>query len=311
MKKSYTIKKEAGFFDKQAMERMEHGFVPDLRRLTKVDWFYNNVWRDPEFAKIQWMPRINNIIKHAKESGTRTVEIGCGLGMLSLELARNGLDVLGIDISHESIAIAEKYKEENTYQEGFGSLEYKCENLLNLELEKETFDSVIFFRSLHHMPEPDKILEKVSEILKPKGKVILSEPVRSHFTMESAHFAALLRVIAPTWEPYSKKLKKKWNEENWKKDIQAVFDEYVYHGKHAQSPLDNSTNNAETLINIISEKFVICEETYSDAFVDKLIGGLRGEYKYELARFLKFLDTYMIENKLLPPTSLELVAQKT
>ena len=43
---------EADAFDKQIEERIKNGFIPDLRRLRKVDWFYNNVWREPEFVEI-------------------------------------------------------------------------------------------------------------------------------------------------------------------------------------------------------------------------------------------------------------------
>jgi len=37
------LEEEAKAFDTQVDERIKHGFVPDLRRLQKVDWFYNNV----------------------------------------------------------------------------------------------------------------------------------------------------------------------------------------------------------------------------------------------------------------------------
>ncbi len=60
----------------------------------------------------------------------------------------------------------------------------------------------------------------------------------------------------------------------------------------------------------IKKKFSVLEEKYSDAFIDKIIGGIRGDHKYEIARFLKFLDEHMVRNNILPPTSLELVAVK-
>jgi len=63
------IVQEKQAFDRQVEERLKHGYVPDLRRLNKVDWFYNNVWRDPEFVKIHWMPRINHIIDKVKKRG--------------------------------------------------------------------------------------------------------------------------------------------------------------------------------------------------------------------------------------------------
>jgi len=304
------VEQEKASFDKQTDDRISNGFIPDLRRLEKVEWFYNNVWRDPEFVKIHWIPRINNIINHAKSDGRKVLELGCGYGMLSLECARNGLDVTGIDLSPKSVEIAKKYKDENPYKEDYGSLEYRCGDFTRMELEKEYFDSVIFFRSLHHIGNGDGMLEKVHYTLRKGGKLILSEPVRSHFTKESAQFASILRTILPTWINYNTKLKRDWSDESWEAEVNKIFREYVMEDDYEQSPLDNSINNSDDIIALVEKYFIIIERRFSDAFVDKLIGGLRGEYKHELARFLKFLDEYMVSNNILPPTSIEQVAVK-
>jgi 2-polyprenyl-3-methyl-5-hydroxy-6-metoxy-1,4-benzoquinol methylase len=304
------IKREKRAFDKQAEERIEHGFVPDLRRLEKVDWFYNNVWRDPELVNIHWMPRINFIINQAKSRGGKVLELGCGYGMLSLEMARNGLDVVGIDLSPKSIEVANRYKEENPFTDTFGALDYRCQDFTEMEFSPESFDSVVFFRSLHHIAETGEVLKKVHRVMKPGGNLLISEPIRAHFTEESARFASVLRMILPTWEPLDKKLGVKWTDVLWEKKVAEIFKEYVLEDHYTQSPMDNSTDNAEAIIRSVESHFVIKTKTFSDAFIDKIIGGLRGEYKYELARFLKFLDDYMVKHELLPPTSLEIHAVK-
>ncbi len=153
------LKKEAVAFDNQASIRIEHGFVPDLRNLQKVEWFYNNPWREPEFAKIQWLPTINSIIAKASETGKRVLEVGCGNGMLSLELARNGLDVTGIDLSPKSIEIANEFKAKNQCLENFGTLKYVCGEFLSLNLPKNQFDCVVFFRTLHHFPDVSEVVK--------------------------------------------------------------------------------------------------------------------------------------------------------
>ena len=304
------IEQEKAAFDKQTAERIKHGFVPDLRRLKRVEWFYNNVWRDPEFVRIHWMPRINWIIEHAKSRGGRVLELGCGLGMLSLECARNGLEVTGIDLSPKSIEVAIKYKNENPYKDNFGSLDYICGDFTNMDLKHEHFDTVIFFRTLHHIGKGEEALTKVYGTLKNGGKLILSEPIRKHFTLESAHLVTVLRMNARRWIEYDKKLNLNWNDQVWEEEIGKIFSEYAMEDEHEQSPLDNTLNSAVDIIKLVGSKFVIVEEKYSDVFVDKLIGGLRGDYKYELGRFLKFLDDYMVRNEMLPPTSMELVAVK-
>src|SRR6185437_10280816 len=116
------------------------------RRLKKVDWFYNNVFREPELFKIHWGPRVEAILSRAQAKGGRVLEVGCGCGMLSLELARRGLDVVGLDLSPASISVANRYKEENPFLEGFGTLEYVCGDVGGISFDAASFDTVVFFR---------------------------------------------------------------------------------------------------------------------------------------------------------------------
>jgi len=101
-----------------------------------------------------------------------------------------------------------------------------------------------------------------------------------------------------------------WSEEAWEAQVTEIFKEYTLDEHYSQSPLDNSTDEASEIISEIEHLWKIEEQSYSDAFIDKMIGGLRGDNKYQLARFLKFLDNYIVAKGILPPTSLELSAIK-
>lgn len=305
-----ALEKEAKAFDKQVDERIKHGFVPDLRRLRKVYWFYNNLWREPEFVKIQMMPKINFVLEIAKKRGGKVLEIGCGYGYLSLELARNGLDVLGVDLSSKSIEIARRFAKKNPFKKNFGFLTYKSGDVLSMDLGKNEYNSAVFFGSLHHMPDINMVLSKVHAGLKSGGNLIVCEPVSDNFTTQSAEFAAVLRAVLPTWISHEKKLKNLDNLKAWKRYVNNIFDEYTYRSGHKQSPCDNITSSEKLMINAIKKKFQIKTIVYSDAFIDKLIGGLRGKHRYQLARFLKSLDEDLIRRKVLPPTFIRVHAVK-
>ncbi len=302
---------EAAEFDAQTTERIAHGFVPDLRRLEPVDWFYNNVWRDPQMARLHWQPRIEQIVGLAREAGGRVLELGCGCGMLSLEMARAGLQVTGVDLSPVSIEVAHQYKESNPFRDGFGQLDYVCGDFDELEFEDGSFDTVVFFRSLHHFPNPPAVIAKTAQLLKLRGNLLISEPVRSHFNQDSAFVATLLRLVLPTWEPYEDKLAGSWTGERIADNIATIYREYTYEGEHHQSAMDNSTDSADDIRDAVSQYLDIVTEELSDAFTDKILGGLRGEHRYELARMLKAFDAHLVAGGILPPTSIELHAQKT
>lgn len=304
------LNEEASAFDKHVNDRIENGFVPDLRNLKKVEWFYNNAWREPEFAKIHWFPILERIIRNAAEKGGKVLEVGCGHGMLSLELARNGLDVTGIDLSPKSIEVANEYRKKNNEADGFGSLEYVCDDFVNRIFPDGYYDNVVFFRSMHHFPDLDKVIAKVAAMLKPKGQLMLCEPIRSKFSLKSAEMTLLLRKILPTWRDYRSKLDNDWTDELWEEKVEEMRKEYAYEDHHHQSVMDNSVDCDKHILGEVEKQFDVNYKFYHDAFIDKIIGGLRGEDRFRIAKFLKFIDGYMVRHEILPPTSVTIFAIK-
>ena len=81
---SNLISKEAKAFDNQAILRLKKGLVPDLRKLKKNTFFYNNPYREPEFYNIQWKPIIDKIISKSWIIRSRITGTSFPLGLNSL-----------------------------------------------------------------------------------------------------------------------------------------------------------------------------------------------------------------------------------
>lgn len=308
--KNHNLSSEAKAFDISSAERIKNGFYPDLRNLKKVDWFYNNVWRDPEFVKIHLLPKINFIVDSALAKSGSVLEVGCGYGYLSLEMARNGLDVMALDVSSESINIAKQVADDDSLKIERGKLEYIVTDFESLDLPENSFDSIVFFRSLHHMEDLTGVLKKVSYLVKPKGLLLVSEPVRDNFNEQSALIAGILRLVLNTWESAEDKGKYVADSVSFAKYVDAIYREYVYEEEHHQSPMDNSISSDKVILDALNQDFLVEAIEYNDSFIDKLIGGLRGDDKYKQAKLLKQLDELLIENNILPHTSINLRAVK-
>lgn len=305
------LQKEAEEFDEHSMARIERGFVPDLRNLQTTEWFYNNPWREPEFAKIQWFPTIFSMINKCLEGGERVLEVGCGNGMISLEMARNGLEVTGVDLSPKSIQVANLYKEKNIHLEKFGSLNYICNDFLTLDFPEQSFDNVVFFRSLHHFPDVQAVVNESHRLLAENGNILVCEPIRGNLDKKTAEFSLILRTILPTWEDSVEKLNCEWSTEKWDEKVDKIYQELKYEDDHYQSVMDNSTNSDSELLKAFEGIFIEELLEYHCAFIDNLIGGLRGDQRYELARFLKFIDQHLVQNKVLSPLSMTFFGKKT
>jgi len=124
------------------------------------------------------------LIHAARRPGMRVLDLGCGAGWLSLELARQGAHITAVDISKTNLALGRYMVENNArnfpylYQrfaglqcrlEEFGSVEYVYGDLNNITLPRAEFDAVVVWDSLHHITDLELLLAKIRTTLKPDG----------------------------------------------------------------------------------------------------------------------------------------------
>jgi len=110
------------------------------------------------------------ILKLALKGNERVLDIGCGDGRTTAEVAKqlpNG-SVLGIDNSEEMIHFARK----KFPQKRFPNLAFEIMDARNLSFENE-FDVVFSNACLHWVIDHLPILEGIKKSLKPSGKVLL------------------------------------------------------------------------------------------------------------------------------------------
>lgn len=99
----------------------------------------------------------------------KVLDVGCGVGTLSLYMAKKGANVLGVDISPRAIAIAEHAREVNHLRNAV----FKSGELVT---GQSTFDSAICSEIIEHIPDDSRFLQVVYSHLKPGGVLYLSTP---------------------------------------------------------------------------------------------------------------------------------------
>lgn len=114
------------------------------------------------------------------------LEVGCGNGYLCLELARDGHDVIGIDVSPDIIEVAERSSAAHPHPPRFGSLRYLCEDVNTWQAPEALFDCVIFNRVLHHLLPLQQTMAKVQRLLKQGGRIICQDYAFDRFDERTA-----------------------------------------------------------------------------------------------------------------------------
>lgn len=90
------------------------------------------------------------------------LDVGCGGGLLSNELAKRGWKITAVDLSEESLKIAKRFDDT-------GSVDYKIMNAEKMNLENEKFDAVISLDMLEHVENPGVVISECSRVLKKDG----------------------------------------------------------------------------------------------------------------------------------------------
>ena len=146
-------------------------------------------WWDPhgEFKTLHAVNplRLQFIRDHAELQGRRIVDIGCGGGILTEGLAKNGVEATGIDLSAELIDIAELHGLESGVKAHYRKI--SAEALA--QEQPESFDHVTCMEMLEHVPHPESIVSACAQLVKPSGKVFFS-------TLNRKPKAYLLAVVA-------------------------------------------------------------------------------------------------------------------
>lgn len=314
-------KQEQLAFDAQIEKRIKHGHIPDLRRAKRCDFFYNNPWRHPYYVQLDFQEQFNIIHSAIRDfipksrKKAKLLEVGCGPGYLSLELARSGFDVHGIDLSLKCIEVARQVADSDPWKKSRGALTYEVSDFFVFSKScVPTFDAVIFLGSLHHFKEQSRVMRLVQRILKPGGMVVVHEPTRDRVTQGNAAFVHILEVLLSYGKGFYRQVPVPKNEMTYKKNVQGLFRSMKYEdtkGKKVQSVNDNEAGFVD-MSQALRKYFVELRYEERYAFFHELIGGLRfsDRKNKELAWFLREADRYLCELGVLQSTEFFFVGRK-
>ncbi|MVO99041.1 class I SAM-dependent methyltransferase [Paenibacillus lutrae] len=130
-----------------------------LKRTEGVDWDAGHYDKQMDF-----------VAKHGRSvlellgpvQGESVLDLGCGTGSLSVELAELGADVTGVDLSETMIEQARlKYP----------GLRFEVGDMRSYRSHRP-FDAVFSNAALHWVPQADEAARTVAEALKPGGRLV-------------------------------------------------------------------------------------------------------------------------------------------
>jgi trans-aconitate methyltransferase len=98
----------------------------------------------------------------APKADERILDIGCGTGHLTAQIADSGARVTGVDRSTDMVAAARK---------AYPALQFEVADARDLQYSNE-FDAVFSNAVLHWIKEPELVVQNVSRALRPGGRFV-------------------------------------------------------------------------------------------------------------------------------------------
>ncbi len=160
--------------------------------------------------------RTEFITRNLNMPKSRIVDVGCGGGILSEALAKEGAQVIGIDLSELSIKAAGHHAK----SQGL-NIDYRYESVEDLAAKQAgQFDAVTCMEMLEHVPDPNQTIAACAKLLKPGGHAYFSTINRTLKAGFMVIFGGeyILRLLPRGTHTYKKLIRpdelRKWSAQN-------------------------------------------------------------------------------------------------
>lgn len=101
----------------------------------------------------------------AEKARGKVLDVGCGTGDLLAEVVTRGCEGYGVEFNPDSVARCNER-----------GLKVTCGDLDAAPYPPGTFDTIVFWHALEHLPSPKHALKKAASLLRPGGRIFVYIP---------------------------------------------------------------------------------------------------------------------------------------
>lgn len=131
------------------------------------------------------------------EEGKLAADIGAGTGFITEGLLERGINVIAVDYSEEMLKVLQKKFSQ------YPQVTYRQGESESLPIEDQLVDYSMANMYLHHVPDPLSAIKEMKRILKPGGKLVITD-------LDAHAFEFLRTEHFDRWMGFSREDIKRW-----------------------------------------------------------------------------------------------------
>lgn len=135
-----------------------------------------------------WIWRLQTVRAIAPVAGERVLDIAAGTGTSSAAIARTGAEVVAVDFSTGMIEVGRKKHPKIDFVEA---------DAMALPFSANEFDAVTISFGLRNIENPRKALKEMYRVLKPGGRIVVTEFSKPPRAILRAGYGAYLKHVMP------------------------------------------------------------------------------------------------------------------
>jgi ubiquinone/menaquinone biosynthesis C-methylase UbiE len=145
--------------------------------------YWQGVYDDPRLQGVIYRARQEAVLAAIDDlglaQGAAVLEIGCGAGLLTVELARRGHSVRAVDSSQAMVELTRR----RAQHEGVGALvDTQVADVHALPFGDDSVSLVVAVGLLPWLHEPGKALREMARVLRPAGDLVLTADNRARLS---------------------------------------------------------------------------------------------------------------------------------
>lgn len=203
----------------------------------------------------RWLPRSYFGLRYLNpklfNSDSVILDAGCGYGSVAVKLAKNKIQVIGVDVLESKVLTARQLARKAGVDR---KAEFMVGSMTNLVFPNNFFDAAISLDAIEFVEDDKKAFEELARVLKPSGRLIVSV-LHKNLEFEDENFSPEQKLLRKLVPEILRTKKQPYHGKNWL--IATAQDKMIQDGRLRNYTVEDIGLKASPWFEVVRSQYII------------------------------------------------------